>query len=72
MGDPAVGLYSETSTLVGTELRKKIQDMKTKVIMGKEPISAWDDYVEKLKADPDLLKITEEMNEAYQQRTKSE
>ncbi|MEK8131228.1 extracellular solute-binding protein [Paenibacillus filicis] len=67
-GDPSVGLASETNTKVGTELRKKIQDVKTKVIMGKEPISAWDDYVAKLKADPDMLKITAELNDAYQKR----
>jgi putative aldouronate transport system substrate-binding protein len=68
IGDPSVGLNSDTNVKVGTELRKKIQDMKTKVIMGKEPISAWDDYVTKLKADPDLIKITAEINDAYQKR----
>jgi len=67
-GDPAIGLNSDTNQKVGTELKKKIQDMKTKVIMGKEPLSAWDSYVTKLKADPDLIKITEEMNAAYQKR----
>lgn len=67
-GDPAVGLNSDTNTKVGSELRKKIQDLKTKVIMGKEPMSAWDDYVAKLKTDPDLTKITKEMNDAYQKR----
>lgn len=68
IGDPAIGLNSDTNTKVGTELRKKIQDMKTKIIMGKEPISAWDDYVAKLKTDPDLVKITAEMNDAYQKK----
>ncbi|MCZ8513963.1 extracellular solute-binding protein [Paenibacillus filicis] len=68
IGDPSVGLNSDTNVKVGTELKKKIQDMKTKVIMGKEPISAWDDYVAKLKADPDFIKITAEMNDAYQKR----
>ncbi|MFC5451460.1 extracellular solute-binding protein [Paenibacillus aestuarii] len=67
-GDPAIGLNSDTNQKVGTELKKKIQDMKTKVIMGKESLSAWDSYVAKLKADPDLIKITEEMNAAYQKR----
>ncbi|GIQ63736.1 hypothetical protein PACILC2_23040 [Paenibacillus cisolokensis] len=42
--------------------------MKTKVILGKEPIEAWDAFVGQLKKDPDLLKITEEMNAAYQKR----
>ncbi|ALS26608.1 ABC transporter substrate-binding protein [Paenibacillus sp. 32O-W] len=66
--DVAVGLFSDTDVKVGAELRKKIQDMKTKVILGKEPIEAWDAFVWQLKKDPDLLKITEEMNAAYQKR----
>ncbi|MBB3128459.1 putative aldouronate transport system substrate-binding protein [Paenibacillus rhizosphaerae] len=64
----AVGLNSDTNTKVGTELGKKIQDMKTKVILGKAPIEEWDRFVGELKNDPDLLKITEEMNASYQQR----
>lgn len=35
---------------------------------GKEPIEAWDAYVEKLKTDPDLLNMTKEINESYQKR----
>ncbi|PZE19441.1 ABC transporter substrate-binding protein [Paenibacillus xerothermodurans] len=66
--DPSVGLNSDTNTQVGTELRKKIQDMKTKVIMGKAPISAWDEFANKLKNDPDMIKITNEINASYQQR----
>ena len=68
IGDPAVGLVSETNTKVGTELRKKIQDMKTKVIMGKETIEAWDAYVTQLQKDADLIKITDELNKSYQDR----
>jgi len=66
--DYSYGLYSETEVKVGAELAKKIQDMKTKVILGKEPIEAWDALVEQLKADKDLIKITEEYNEAYMMR----
>ncbi|RAV00193.1 extracellular solute-binding protein [Paenibacillus sp. YN15] len=66
--DPSVGLNSDTNTKSGPELRKKIQDLKTKIIIGKEPISAWDDYVNKLKTDPDMVKITNELNESYQKR----
>jgi putative aldouronate transport system substrate-binding protein len=65
---PAVGLYSQTMLQKGTELNKKIQDLKVKVIMGKQPIGAWDDYVNKLKTDPDLIKITNEINDSYQKR----
>ncbi|MET3849103.1 extracellular solute-binding protein [Paenibacillus sp. OAE614] len=67
----AVGLNSDTNTKVGTELGKKIQDMKTKVILGKAPIEEWDRFVGELKNDPDLLKITEEINASYQQRISS-
>ena len=42
--------------------------MKTKVILGKVPMSDWDDYVNKLKSDPDMLKITEEINVSYVKR----
>jgi putative aldouronate transport system substrate-binding protein len=66
--DATVGLNSETNTKVGAELSKKIQDMKTKVIMGKEPMSAWDDFVTKLKSDPDMTKITNELNDSYKKR----
>lgn len=69
--DLAAGLYSETSTRVGNELQKSIQDMKTKIILGKLPISEWDNFVNELKGNPDLLKMTEEMNTAYRQRTAS-
>ncbi|MCL6456937.1 MAG: extracellular solute-binding protein [Gorillibacterium sp.] len=68
IGDPSIGLVSDTNSKVGTELRKKIQDMKTKVIMGKESIEAWDVYVAKLKQDPDMVKITAELNDSYQKR----
>lgn len=66
--DLAIGLNSDTNTKVGSELGKKIQDMKTKVIMGKEPMSAWDDFVAKLKTDSDMIKITNELNDSYKTR----
>ncbi|MDO3411154.1 extracellular solute-binding protein [Saccharibacillus sp. CPCC 101409] len=69
--DKAVGLYSETNVSAGPELSKEIQDMKTKVVLGKQSLSAWDDYVAKLKTNADLQKITGELNEAYAQRKAS-
>lgn len=68
MPDKAIGLYSETNVSAGPELGKDIQDIKTKIVLGKLPLSAWDEFVEKLKTNPDLQKITEELNEAYAQR----
>ena len=58
-------MISQTALTVGPDLYKKMQDMKIKVILGKEPISAWDDYVAKLKTDPQFVKIIQETNEAY-------
>ncbi|MDQ0655961.1 extracellular solute-binding protein [Paenibacillus sp. W2I17] len=66
--DKAIGLYSETNISVGPELAKNIQDMKTKIILGKQSLSDWDNYVEKLKNDSDLQKITDELNQAYTDR----
>lgn len=69
--DVSIGLISETDTRVGAEYKKKIDDLKTKVIMGKEPIEAWDAFVAKLKEDAEYQKIITEMNNAYQERLKS-
>ncbi|MEK3725723.1 extracellular solute-binding protein [Paenibacillus sp. FSL H8-0034] len=68
--NPAIGLISDTATKVGKEYDKKIQDMKTKVIMGREPITAWDDFIAKLKTEPDYQKIVKEINEEYAKRVK--
>jgi putative aldouronate transport system substrate-binding protein len=67
---PAVGLVSDTQIKAGKEYAKSIQDLKVKVIMGAVPMTAWDDTVNKLKADSQYQKITSEMNEAYQKRMK--
>lgn len=66
--DVGFGLISQTATTVGPDLYKKTQDMKVKVILGKEPMSAWDDYVAKLKADAQFQKIIQETNEAYRNK----
>ncbi|TVX99434.1 extracellular solute-binding protein [Paenibacillus cremeus] len=66
--DPAYGLISNTALTAGPDLNKKIQDMKVKVIMGKESLAAWDDFVAKMKTDSNFTKITQELNEA--QKTK--
>ncbi|MDF2725708.1 MAG: extracellular solute-binding protein family 1, partial [Paenibacillus sp.] len=68
VADIATGLYSPTLQKVGQELDKKISDLKTKIILGTEPITAWDDYVAKLKNDADLQKIQQELTEAYKKR----
>ncbi|TBL81889.1 extracellular solute-binding protein [Paenibacillus thalictri] len=65
----SVGLYSETALTAGSELSKKIQDIKTKVIFNKEPIGAWDEFVKKLQTDADFQKMSKEMNDSYQKRS---
>ncbi|MFH5185081.1 extracellular solute-binding protein [Paenibacillus sp. TAB 01] len=67
--DPSVGLYSETFQSYGPELAKQAQDVKTKVILGVSPITAWDDFVNQLKSNPQMTKITTEINASYKQRT---
>lgn len=65
---PTDGLISETATKMGSDYDKKIQDMKTKVIMGKSSIEDWDKFANDLKADTNYQKIQEEYNIEYQKR----
>lgn len=65
VSDPGALLVSATAAKVGRDMAKKTQDLKTQIIMGKQPISAWDEYVNKLKNDPDSIQIEKEINEAY-------
>lgn len=66
--DYSVGLYSETFQTYGAEIAKRTQDLKTKIILGVEPIEAWDTYVEQLKNDANMQKIIAEINESYKAR----
>jgi putative aldouronate transport system substrate-binding protein len=71
IADPSIGLVSETNQKLGADYTKKIIDLKVKVIMGKEPIEAWDNFVKQLKSDANYMKIIEEYNKAYQERAKA-
>jgi putative aldouronate transport system substrate-binding protein len=68
VADPSIGLISSTANQVGGEYNKKIDDMKTKVVIGKETIQTWDAFVAKLKEDIQYQKIIAEMNKAYQEK----
>ncbi|WP_028611560.1 extracellular solute-binding protein [Paenibacillus harenae] len=59
------GVTSETGLTFESEILKKLTDMKVKVIMGKEPIEAWDKLVEQTKNDATMLKIQEEKTASY-------
>ncbi|RXZ82683.1 extracellular solute-binding protein [Paenibacillaceae bacterium] len=66
--DPSVGLISESWLKLGPDYTKKMNDLKTKIIMGQEPIEAWDTYVNNLKADKAYMNVIDEMNEAFAAR----
>ncbi|WP_239628853.1 extracellular solute-binding protein [Paenibacillus sp. H1-7] len=68
--NPSVGVYSETRTKLWTDLKKKVDDMRVKIIMGQEKIEVYDAFIEKLKQDAELQKMIKEMNESYAQKTK--
>jgi putative aldouronate transport system substrate-binding protein len=63
-----IGLYSESNTKLGADYTKKINDMKTQVVMGKVSIGDWDKFVAGLKADANYQKIIQEMNASYKER----
>lgn len=66
--DISIGLQSETAQRILPELNKKIQDLKAKIILGREPIRSWDTFVESLKSDADFKAMTDEMTQAYKAR----
>ncbi|PZE22012.1 extracellular solute-binding protein [Paenibacillus xerothermodurans] len=68
VADISTGLFSPTAQKSLPELEKKLADLKTKIILGREPMTAWDDMAAKLKTDPDLTKMSEELTAAYKKR----
>jgi putative aldouronate transport system substrate-binding protein len=66
--DIAAGLYSPTGQKVLPDLDKKAQDLKAKIILGREPITAWDDFVAKTQKDEQVIKTINELTEAYKKR----
>ncbi|MNI49231.1 hypothetical protein D3C73_1038310 [compost metagenome] len=71
VADVTIGLYSPTAQKVSPEFEKKVMDLKTKIIIGREPLTAWDEFVMKYKSDADVTKMAEELTEAYQKRNGS-
>ncbi len=64
----SVGLYSPTAQKLLPDLEKKIQDLKSKIIVGREPLTAWDDFVTKNQNDPQVVQMVKEMTDAYKKR----
>ncbi|RAV21287.1 ABC transporter substrate-binding protein [Paenibacillus contaminans] len=63
---PDEGLISEAYNKYYSEIKKKADDMRTKVIVGKASLEEYDKFIADLKADPNMQLITKEINEAYQ------
>lgn len=63
-----LGISSATGDTLLNEYYKKSADLKTKIILGKEPISSWDTYIQGLKADQTLKKITDELTQSYKSK----
>ncbi|WP_409344557.1 extracellular solute-binding protein [Paenibacillus sp. MBLB4367] len=63
---PDDGLVSDAYNKYYSEIKKKTDDMRVKVILGKATIAEYDKFIADLKADPNMQLITKEMNEAYQ------
>lgn len=68
VGDPAIGLVSNTELKMGADYTKKFSDMKTQAIIGKISLDDWDKFIDSLKKDPNYQKITEEINVEYKNR----
>ncbi|SMF75926.1 carbohydrate ABC transporter substrate-binding protein, CUT1 family [Paenibacillus uliginis N3/975] len=66
--EPARGLYSDAYNRLYPEIEKKVDDIRTKVIIGQETIEAYDQFIEQLKQDKNLQLITEEMNKEYEKK----
>lgn len=69
VGDPSVGLYSPSFNSIASQLETDMTDLKVKIILGQQPISAWDTWVKQTEARADVQKAIAEMSAAYQQRS---
>ncbi|MFC4776285.1 extracellular solute-binding protein [Paenibacillus sp. GCM10023252] len=61
------GVSSETEQKFQSEIGKKFQDIKIQVILGKQPIEAWDKHVAAMKKDATMKKILEERDASYKE-----
>ncbi|MDO3411872.1 extracellular solute-binding protein [Saccharibacillus sp. CPCC 101409] len=68
VADLSSGLQSAAGQKILPDLNKRTQDIKAKIILGLEPIEAWDEFVSSLESSADVQKMSEEINEAYQVR----
>ncbi|MDF2962480.1 MAG: extracellular solute-binding protein family 1, partial [Paenibacillus sp.] len=69
VADISTGLYSPTAQQFMPEFVKNLTDLKTKILLGTVPITAWDEYINKMKNDPNVVKMSQEMTDAYKKRS---
>lgn len=69
--NPGNELYSEAYNKYYPEISKKVSDMRTKVIIGKDTIENYDKLIEQLRSDPTLKQVADEMTEAYHKKMES-
>ncbi|TMV45401.1 extracellular solute-binding protein [Paenibacillus mesophilus] len=62
---PLQSLVSDTYTSRSADLFKDKNMLLTKVITGESPLQEWDDYVSRIKADPDVRKMMREYAEQF-------
>lgn len=60
-----MGIVSDTASKTWIDYQKKSTEIKLKIILGKDPLTSWDKYVEELKADANLSKMMKEYTESY-------
>lgn len=65
---PGLELYSEAYNKYFPEILKKVNDMRTKVITGKESIEAYDKFINQLRKDPTLQQVADDMTTVYNKK----
>lgn len=69
--NPGLGLVTPTALEKSADWNKKINDMETNVIIGKNSMEDWDKFVKSFKDDPTYQKHLKELNELYKEKIKN-
>lgn len=64
IGNAALGLYSETDGRKWAQLERMMGDTQAEIMKGNQPISAWDDSVQRWKSQGGD-QIARELEESY-------
>lgn len=63
------GIITLTGDKLMSQYFKKTMDLRTKLVLGGEPMTAWDTYVADLKKDATFTKILQELTDSYKAKT---